>query len=154
MISAGRRPARSYYRGFLSKGDEIRAILRMRSDVRKQFWRLVRRRGFIKGVNRLTGAYVRRYLRANSDFAQFVSDLPNVLTRLDRFDDSAILEMKLARAASSNIRRDDYFRRSDILDEFSWGLEDFRRDFLQGIPSVQGHRNLRRRRVHFSELYL
>ena len=90
MSSAGRRPARStprrYFRGFLARGDEVRAILRMRPDHIAQLSRIVRRRGFIWAHDRLSDHKVRLYVRSNVDLLSFAQSLPYRLTALDRMD--------------------------------------------------------------------
>nr|UBJ25925.1 hypothetical protein [Red panda circovirus 4] len=147
--SAGRRPARMYFRNFLAKGDEIRAIVRMRQDMASDLWRLIRRRGYAKGVDRRTNTPVRRYVHAPALLSEFLGQLPDHLTRLDRYTPRQVAELKLSRAAYDQLGFDEATRRSNIQDEFVWEVEDA----FDALQESLGNRVSRRgRRIHYSDI--
>lgn len=154
MPSAGRRPARSYYRGFLMKGDQIRAIIRMRPHDQQLLWTSILRQGYAVGIDRSTNSRVHRYVRFNTPLSQFLRNLPEHLTRLDRLDPATVREMQLRRALSDQLSRDEYVSRSRISDHYSWGLEDMREAFWDTFGVPETVRPRRRRRIYSHELEL
>lgn len=101
--SAGRRPARHYFRHFLALGDDVRAYVRMRPELRRDFRAYLRKRGYIRAVDRSDGSHRRFYIRTNTDLDQFVLRLHHRFTWLDREAILYVLQLQRSPARDSDV---------------------------------------------------